>query len=157
MRFGFIGCGLMAAMVLAGCASQPEPGKKEHDPEAKKDDSHSHGTGPHGGAVADWGKYHVEFTVDHKKQQATVHVLKADMKTAAPIKADRLLLKIKEPAFEVELKPDPQTKDPKGTASRFVGTHERLGKEQEFEGTIVGTVDGKTLTAHFKEEPEEKK
>ena len=55
---------------------------------------HSHGAGPHGGAVADWGggAYHVEFTVDHDKKEATVYILGGDEKTPAPIKAERIHL-----------------------------------------------------------------
>src|SRR5262249_552953 len=104
----------------------------------------------------DDGKYHVEFTVNHEKQEATVYVLGGNARTPAPIKADRLLLKIKEPAFEVELKPVAEAKDPEGTSSRFVGKHAKLGKEQEFEGSIEGEVGGKTYSGTFKEEPEKK-
>jgi hypothetical protein len=156
---------LGALLVLAaGCYSKPNPPKETKGKDAKADDDHSHGNGPHGGTVADWkeqgtdedGKYHVEFTVDHKKQEATVHVLKGDAKTPAPVDAGRLLLKIKSPPFEVELKPRPQDKDPSGQSSRFAGKHEKLGKEQEFEGTITGKVGGKTFTGDFKEEPEKK-
>jgi hypothetical protein len=143
----------IAFALAAGCAST-DPGK---DATKKDKDGHEHGAGPHGDAVADWGPYHVEFTVDHKTQEATVYVLGDDAKTAAPIKAVKLTLKIKEPPFEVELKPAPQEKDPAGSSSRFVGKHERLGKDQEFEGTITGQVGGKTYSGAFAEEPEEKK
>ncbi|MCO8123365.1 hypothetical protein NHH03_16565 [Stieleria sp. TO1_6] len=36
---------------------------------------HGHRAGPHDGTIADWGggKYHVEFTVDHGKTQATAY------------------------------------------------------------------------------------
>jgi hypothetical protein len=157
-RVMLVGAALAAILVMAGCGSPAGPGKQEGDSAGKKpkEDDHSHGTGPHGGAVCDWGKYHLEFTVDHQKKEATVYVLKLDAKAAAPIKADQLLLKIKDPPFELVLKPAPQEKDPKGTASRFVGKHDRLGKEQEFEGTITGEVGGKTYTGEFKEEPEKK-
>ena len=47
----------------------------------------------------------------------------------------------------------PQDGDPKGKASRFVATHDSLGKEQEFEGTVSGEIDGKPYAGDFKEEP----
>jgi hypothetical protein len=157
---------LGAVLILAaGCSTGTSPGQKDAKAKAAStDDDHSHGTGPHGGTVADWkeegkdeeGNYHVEFTVDHKKQEATVYVLKGDAKTPAPIEADKLVLQIKEPPFEVELKPVPEEKGPAGKAARFAGKHEKLGKEQEFEGTITGKVGGKTYRGEFKEEPEKK-
>src|SRR3989442_919990 len=82
---------LLALAALAGC-NQPAPpskdGKKGNEPN-KKEDDHSHGAGPHGGAVADWGggKYHIEFTVSHPKKEARVYILVGDAKKAAPIKA----------------------------------------------------------------------
>ena len=115
----------------------------------------AHGAGPNGGAVADWGggKYHVEFTVNHDTQEATVYVLGDDEKTAAPIKADKVLLSIVDPKFEVELAPMPLDGEADGAASRFVGKHESLGKVQEFDGTISGEIDGTPYTGDFKEEP----
>lgn len=112
-----------------------------------------HGAGPHEGVVADWGggKYHVEFTVDHDKKEATVYVLGSDEKTPAAIKADKVLLSIKQPAFQVELMPAPQAGET-GGASKFVGTHDNLGIVQEFAGTISGEVDGTPYAGDFAEE-----
>ena len=114
----------------------------------------AHGAGPHEGAVADWGggKFHVEFTVDHDKQEATVFVLGDDEKTATPIKAASILLSINDPKFQVELAAAPLEGEAEGTASRFVGKHESLGKVQEFAGTISGEVDGTPYVGDFKEE-----
>ena len=61
-----------------------------------KDHGHdhpAHGAGPHGGTLTDWGggTYHVEFTVDHDKKEATVDIVGSDEKTPAPIKADKVL------------------------------------------------------------------
>ncbi len=155
------GLTLLAALTLTiGCTEKekvadtkaPKP-----DPKAGKEE-HAHGAGPHGGAVGAWGggKYHVEFTVSHPDQEATVYVLGSDHKTAASINAKdgQLLLTIKEPAFEVVLKAKPEKNDPEGTASRYVGKHEKLGKVQEFAGTISGEVDGAPYSGDFKEEPE---
>ncbi len=62
------------------------------------------------------------------------------------------MLSIKDPTFQVELKPEPQNGDPTGTASCFVGKHEKLGVVQEFAGTITGEVNGKSYAGDFKED-----
>lgn len=150
----------MAALVLAtGCpAPKPIP-KDEKKPdkagEAKAHDEHAH-EGPHGGALAEWGEeeYHAEFTVDHGKKEVRVYILGPDCKTPVPIAADKVLLSIRKPAFQVELRPQAQKNDPKGKASCFAGTHDKFGVEQEFEGTISGEVDGKPYAGDFKEEAE---
>jgi hypothetical protein len=154
---------VLAALVI-GCGPQGPTKPKDDAAKKDKDDhDHDHGEGPHGGTLADLAdekenvRYHGEFAVDHGKKQATVFILRGDARTAAPIKADKVLVKIKEPTFEVELKPMPQSKDPEGASSRFVGTHEMLGKVQEFAGTIIVTVEGKEYKGDFKEEPPKKK
>ncbi|MBA4064369.1 MAG: hypothetical protein C0501_11780 [Isosphaera sp.] len=156
-----VGIGAAVLAVAAGCNNPPGGSPKGGDKVPVKGDGkepeHGHGTGPHGGTVFDFGKWHGEFRVDHGKKQATVYVLGSDEKTAAPIKADKLVLSVKEPAFQVELKPDPQAGDPAGTASRFVGSHDNFVKEQEFAGTLSGVVEGKPYAGDFKEEPEGKK
>lgn len=125
-------------------------------PAAGGAEDHSHGAGPHKGVIADLGggKYHIEFTVDHPKKEATVYVLGGDAKTPAPIKTDKLTLNINDPKFEVELTPAPLEGESAGTASRFTGTHDNLGKVQEFAGTITTEVEGTPYTADFKEEPD---
>jgi len=157
------GAGTLAfALVAVGCdkagttspatGSPDKPAKKEDNPE-KHDD---HGEGPHGGEIFDFGKYHAEFVVDHPKKQATVYIYTLNMKKSVPLKTDKLTLGMTKPKFEVELKADPVEGDPKGSSSRFVGTHEKLGVEQEFEGTVSGEVEGKPYYGDFKEEPEPK-
>lgn len=124
--------------------------------EAGHGHSHSgHGAGPHDGTLADWGggKYHVEFTVDHGKQEATVYILGGDEKTPTPVKTDKLLLSINDPKFQVDLAATPLEGEKDGVSSRFVGKHENLGKVQEFAGTISGEVDGTPYAGDFKEEP----
>jgi Txe/YoeB family toxin of Txe-Axe toxin-antitoxin module len=110
---------------------------------------------PNGGAIADWGggKYHVEFTVDHDKKQATVYILDNDAKSPAPVKASELVLSVNDPVFEVELKPEPLEGETGGVSSRFVGQHDNLGTVREFAGTISGEVDGTPYAGDFKEEP----
>ena len=60
--------------------------------EGEGEHAHGHGAGPHDGTLADWGggKYHVEFTVDHDKQEATVYVLGSDEKSPSPIRRGRI-------------------------------------------------------------------
>lgn len=149
----------MAALTFVSGCEKPAPPAPTVTPQpTEKADEHkhaAHGAGPHEGAVADWGggKYHVEFTVDHDKQEATVYVLGSDEKTAAPVKADKLLLSIADPKFQVDLVATPLEGEKDGLASRFVGKHESLGKVQEFAGTISGEADGTPYAGDFKEEP----
>lgn len=155
-------------VVTAGCDSGSEPASDENskaspghhvhaDGTTHTDHSkegHAHGLGPHDGTVADWGggKFHVEFTVDHDKQEATVYVFGGDEKTPTPIDAPEITLTIKEPSLTAKLKPSPQDGDPEGQASRFVGTHEGLGVVREYEGSMSGVVDGTPYSGNFKEE-----
>jgi hypothetical protein len=158
-----IGCGGPAANM----AAKSDAGHG-HDHAKDKDHGHDHGHdhagpsgGPHGGTVADWGggKYHVEFTVDHDQQTATVYILGGDAKTAAPLAAkdSELALTIREPAFEVRLKAAPLEGETGGKASRYTGKHASLGKVQEFAGSIIGEIDGTPYSGDFKEEPHDHK
>ena len=156
-----------ASISLIGNGCQPPSGPaKSVAPAAEKDDhdhgpgghSHAgHGAGPHDGTLADWGggKYHVEFTVDHDKKEATIYVLGSDEKSPSPVKTTdgKLLLSITEPAFQVELTASPLEGEADGTASRYVGQHESLGIVREFAGTISAEIEGTPYAADFKEEP----
>ncbi len=158
---------LAAVIGLVGCNKPSEPSGTAstkavddhgHDHGAEGHDhsveGHGHGVGPHEGTVADWGggKYHVEFTVDHDKQQATVYVFGSDEKTPTPIDATSIELSIKDPEMQLTLQASPQESDTVGKASRFVGTHEKLGVVQEYAGTVTGVVDGTPYSGDFKEE-----
>ncbi len=114
----------------------------------------AHGEGPHEGTVADWGggKYHVEFTVDHDKQEGTVYILGSNEKSPVPIETESIDLSIIDPVMQVTLNAAPQDSDPAGKASRFVGNHEKLGVVQEYAGTIAGVIDGTPYSGDFKEE-----
>jgi hypothetical protein len=161
-----MGAGLLAlaALVAAGCG---DPGKKDGGKDGTKDGTKAGGkdgkkeealAGPHKGPIAEWGEeeYHVEFTVDHPSKTVKVYVYGPDHKTfkAAPIKTDKVLLSVKKPAFQVELKPERQKDDPEGTASVFVGKDDRFGVEQEFEGVLSAKVGGKDYSGDFKEKAE---
>ncbi len=159
---GFVGC----KQETASTTTTPTIATDDHGPEhtdGKEHDhgvaGHGHGAGPHEGVIADWGggKYHVEFTVDHDKTQATVYVLGGDEKTPAPIDAASIELNIVDPEMVVTLNASPEDSDPKGKASRFIGTHEKLGVVQEYEGTITGVIDGTPYSGDFKEEAHDHK
>jgi hypothetical protein len=149
-KFPLVGVGLLVLAVFAGCTGQ-QGGTPRSGTSTSKGD-HDHGPGPHDGTIIEFGKWHGEFTVNHKTQEATVYILEEDAKTAAPILVEKLLLSIKTPQFQAELKAVPQQGDPAGKSSRFVGKHENFGKEQEFEGTLSGVIEGKPYAGDFKEE-----
>jgi hypothetical protein len=151
---------LLAIIVVAtslpvvGCgekATPPAPNQTAQAPAAEED--HHHGAAPHGGTIADWGGgvYHVEFTVDHDKKSTAVYILGSDGKSPQPIKADKIMLSITEPATQVELKADPLAGEAAGTSSRFVGEHDNLGIVREFAGSITGEVDGTPYAGDFAE------
>src|SRR6188768_1239260 len=91
---------LACSAILAGCAKPPTPASATPPPQTTseaKDHGHdhpAHGAGPHGGTLTDWGggTYHVEFTVDHDKKEATVYIVGSDEKSPAPIKAKSIRL-----------------------------------------------------------------
>lgn len=143
---------------IVGCGDKAKPSAKELPAKGSTEehDDHDHGPGPHKGTIGEWGNKHFEFTVDHKKQEATVYILKGNAKDASPIKTDKVTLSIKEPKFQVELKAVPESTDPAGTSSRFVGKDEKFGKEQEFAGTLDAVVEGKPYSGDFAEKPEKK-
>jgi hypothetical protein len=151
--FGMLTLALTVA-VFMGCNNQQSSKAKDADKSAKKaaDDDHDHGPGPHGGVIIEFGKWHGEFTVDHKTQEATVYILGSDAIKPVALQIDKPLLSIKKPQFQIELQPKPQDGDAAGKASRYVGKHENFGKEQDFEGTFSGVVDGKPYAGDFKED-----
>ena len=127
--------------------------------EGEGEHAHGHGAGPHDGTLADWGggKYHVEFTVDHDKQQATVYVLGSDEKSPSPIKTEKILLSIGDPELQADLLPVPLEGETDGLSSRFVGKHEKLGIVQEYAGTMTAEIEGTPYTGEFKEEAHDHK
>ena len=76
----FVFLGLVA---FTGCNKEQNESPKAHGKPEKV--SHEHGTGPHGGTVFDFGRWHAEFTVSHKDQEATVYILVSDEKTRTAI------------------------------------------------------------------------
>lgn len=160
IRFNYSMTLVAVLTLVAGCSdkAQTPADQMPSTPAARSntgEEGHSHGEGPNGGAVADWGggKYHVEFTVNHDTLEATVFVLDNNAASPAPVKAESLLLTITDPAFQVELTPSPMEGEAEGTSSRFVGKHENLGIVQEFAGTISGEVQGTPYAGDFQEEP----
>lgn len=153
----FVGCDDKAAQppvaTPSGTSSTPE---SEHGHPHEGGAAHGgHGAGPHDGTLADWGggKYHVEFTVDHDKKEATVYVLGSDEKSPEPITAASILLTIKKPQLQIDMLPVPLDGESGGKSSRFVGTHDGLATVMEYEGTMSAEVDGTPYAGNFKEEP----
>ncbi len=153
---------IAAITYVSGCGNttppvtKPAPSSSQTPAATGGEHKHAaHGAGPHGGAVADWGggKFHVEFTVDHDEQEATIYVLGDDEKTPTPVKAETLLLSISDPKFQVELTPAPLDGEEAGLCSRFVGKDKKLGVVQEFAGSISAEVDGTPYAGNFQEEP----
>src|SRR5262245_61308003 len=97
-RFTLTLCCSLGLLVAAGCGSATTQAEKKAN-SGTAGEHGAHGAGPHGGTISDWGggKYHVEFTVDHGKKEATVYILGDDEKTPAPVKASKLLLSINDP------------------------------------------------------------
>lgn len=153
--------GTVLLVVALGCGQQPAPTPTSTSGTsgAPAADHHDHGAGPHGGTITDWGggAYHVEFTVDHDKKEATVYILGSDEKTPAPIKAQTIHLTINDPMTDVDLTAKPLEGEAEGTSSRFVGTHDTIGIEKEFTGTISGEIEGTPYTGDFKEEAHDHK
>ncbi len=151
---------LLVAVLFMGCSGQ-KPGdgpKAETPPVAKSDhgDHGDHGGGPHGGTVLELGQFHGEIVFNHDTKEAVVYILDGTAKVNQPITAANLLLNVKAPQLLVELKPRPLDGEPAGKSSRFAGTHEAFAKEQPFEGTVSGVIDGKPYFGEFKEVPHEK-
>lgn len=147
MFYAFTGCGQPPA---------PAPAAKITPSSKDKGQGHpAHGSGPHGGALTDWGggAYHVEFTVDHDKKEVTVYIVGSDEKSPSPIKAKSIHLTINEPMTELDLTAKPLEGEAEGTSSRFVGTHDTIGIVREFSGTISGEIGNTPYTGDFKEEP----
>jgi hypothetical protein len=129
----------------------------------KQEDHVPHGNGPNGGVTFDMGKYHAEFTVDHPKKEVTLLFLKSvegkkekDWPAEA-VAAKEFTLSIKEtktkdgkvvPPMTITLKPV-DAKD--GKASKFVGADPGVGNVADFEGTVLGEIDGKPSQGEFKE------
>ena len=157
------GLGLLA-MVLAvtGCSEKTKTSEAKSegktDQSAENPPEHApHGAGPNGGVVFDLGKYHAEFAVDHPKKQCTILILGDDEKTPTPVDAKEFTLTTKETKTEdgkavppMTIKMLPQDEE-NGKASQFVGTDPGLGNVADFEGTVVGEIDGKPSQGEFKE------
>ncbi|MEO1984050.1 MAG: hypothetical protein ABGZ23_24890 [Fuerstiella sp.] len=149
-----VGCGDKTAEQPAQQSGTSSTSESDHGHPHEGEGSHGHGAGPHDGTLADWGggRYHVEFTVDHDRKEATVYVLGSDEKTPEPVTAEKLLLTITQPQLQTDLLPVPLDGESDGKSSRFVGTHDGLATVMEYEGIISAEVDGTPYAGNFKEE-----
>lgn len=152
--FVLLACSALLQCVT-GCGPKAAPTPSTQAKTESDDHGHSHGSGPHGGTLTDWGggAFHVEFTVDHDKKEATVYIVGSDEKSPSPIKAKSIQLVINDPMTELELVAKPLEGEAEGTSSRFVGTHDTIGIVKEFAGTLSGEIEGTPYTGDFKEEP----
>ncbi|WDQ18079.1 hypothetical protein [Rhodopirellula sp. P2] len=152
--FTLTGCKQESATTVSKTESHEDLDHAEGEHDDHSVAGHGHAAGPNDGTIVDWGggKFHVEFTVDHDKQESTVYVFGPDEKSAVPIDAEAIDLSISDPVMQVTLKAAPQDSDPAGKASRFIGNHEKLGVVQEYAGTISGVIDGTPYSGDFAEE-----
>ena len=154
---------LAAAVALTGCGPAAPSKTGDKKPDAKKDvakgkeSEHAHGKGPNGGVLFDLGKYHGEFTVDHDKKECTVLVIGNDEKTPKMVDCKELTVTTKAsktkdgkavPPMAIKMVPK-DLKD--GLATKYVGTDPGLGNVADFEGTVLGEIDGKPSSGEFKE------
>lgn len=158
--------GLVLTVLTTGCSSTPttgpgkDPKKDNTSKDGNKDGHQPHGTGPNDGVVFDLGAFHAEFTVDHGKKECTILFVTEDKKDAkpVPVACKELTVTTKESKTKEGTKVAPMTikmtpRDEKsGKAATFVGTDPGLGNVADFEGTVVGEIDGKPAEGTFKEE-----
>lgn len=149
---------LVTALAFTGCgqpASTPKTDAKKDS--GKKEVEHAHGKGPNGGVIFDLGKHHAEFTVDHDKKECTIIVLGADEKTPKPVVSKELTLTTKATKTKEGKVVSPMTikmlpkEEKDGKSTKFVGTDPGLGNVADFDGTVLGEIDGKPSQGEFKE------
>lgn len=152
---------LVAPLLLTGCdkpAASPaakSPSADSTIPVEGKGGAHSHGAGPNGGVVFDLGKYHAEFTVDHPAKECTVLFFHSNK--PEPVAATEFMLTTKETKTADGTAVAPMTITMKpvdaadGKAAKFVGTDPGIGNVADFEGTVLGEIDGKPSQGTFKE------
>jgi hypothetical protein len=173
---GLVSAGLLATtLAVTGCSPQADTPKADapqaaapqtavtQESQSAGHGAHTHGTGPNGGVVFDLGKYHAEFTVDHPANECTVLFIDGDGPDAEPlpVAAEELTLSIKEtevkegadtgkivPPMTITLMP---VDGEDGKASKFVGTDPGIGNVADFEGTVIGEIEGKPSQGTFKE------
>lgn len=125
-----------------------------------QDKGHDHPTtGPHKGVLAEWGEeeYHVEIVFDSKAKLATIYILDGTAKKAKPIAVTEVTLTLKQkPPVTLKLKAMPEKGDPAGQASRFAGTNEVFGKNQDWEGTVSAKIGTKPYSGDFKSKHDHK-
>lgn len=151
---------LVLTLAVMGCSEKSKTDNADKDKTTKTGEEpkgHVHGTGPNGGVVFDLGKYHAEFTVDHPKAECTILILDGDEETPVPIDAKEFTLTTKEtktaegkvvPPMTIKMMPQDASD---GKASKFVGTDPGIENVADFEGTVIGEIDGKPSQGQFKE------
>lgn len=148
---------LIAALAATGCSSDSVTKEDSAANGSHAKEAHSHGHGPNGGVVFDLGRHHAEFTVDHPTKQCQIVFLGADGKSSTPVAAQSLTLTTKEtktaegttvPSMMIELVPQDEQD---GKATTFVGSDPGIGNVVDFDGTVLGMIDGKPSQGEFSE------
>lgn len=149
---------LTLALVMTGCTQSQQPKGKDGTAKTKDNKDHApHGKGPNGGVVDDLGKYHFEFTVDHKAKTCKIIILGDDEKTPLKVACKEITVVTKEAKTEegkvvatMTIKLEPKDAAD-GKAATFVGTDPGLGNVADFEGSVIATIDGTPSNGKFKE------
>jgi hypothetical protein len=147
----------LAALVIAGCGSTNNEAPKAAKPDqpavkaqAKPDDDHAHKPGAHGGIIVEIGKdnYHAE-AVFQKGGVLRLYTLGKDEARVQEVETQTLTAYVKSEggaeALAIELKPEPQAGDPRGTTSQFVGQlpAELAGKNVEVTVPSISIAGGR--------------
>mgnify|MGYP007071111127 CR=1 FL=1 len=135
---------------VGGCS----PGKDLTKPTLKKEQIHDHAAvGPHKGIVLEWDEYHAEFTRDQGKKEVIVYVFDEKLEKPAPLETETVTLVLTQDKtpLEIPLKASPETGEPKGSASKFVATHDVFGNQTPLRGSIRAKVGDKTYEDEFEE------
>ena len=152
-----ISCSALAIGCSSKPATTPAAPSKSGSQASSASTEHTHGSGPNGGVVFDFGSHHAEFTVDHGKKECMIVVLGDDEKTPSPVSATELVLVTKETQTAEGTAVSPMTITMKpadaadGKASKFVGSDPGIGNVADFAGTVTGEVDAKPAQGEFQE------
>jgi hypothetical protein len=164
MRFSpWLVCGLLVGSLAfsGGCNRQQDVVPYEEAEQAPPEEHHHHhhhGHGPHGGHLIDLGdhEYLAEIVFDEQTKAITVYLFDHDSGEFLPIEQEEITLTLRidgEPR-SFTLPAVRRDEDPEGRSSRFelAGDEtiaEHIGDEEDLEGEIHATIDGRDLTGRI--------
>ncbi len=127
-------CGILLAVIIAGCGKAPDPGKSEGA--ASK---HEHKP-PHGGTLVEFGEEfaHLEFVLDPDLARLTAYALDGEAEAAVRMDAPEIVLTIDAASDPIRLGavPSPLTGEKVGDASEFTAIVTSLKGAKRFAGVI---------------------